>query len=345
MTAQPETRSEFHTRRAKGIGGSDVGAILGLDRYRTPMQVWEEKCGISTPSEDMNADQLRGVTFESIARKLYSERSGNIVSGHQTRGQHPEYPFMLYTMDGIEIDRGDEVPLEVKCPSLGMWSRIKREGLPDSWVLQMQHYLCCSGFPRGRYVIFCADRMELLDFVIEADAELHAMLIEKEGAFWQLVVDGVPPADVVAELQGEKIVVVGTVTKRYDDEFGAAARTLREAKALIKTAESLESDAKDALLELVDSKPGIYEVPCVGRIHYQEKAGRVTFDKKALANAQPLDRISTMQKISESLSKMPEQWALTQMQEILDECDLDLTKFDKQGKPFVEMRTYFGSDE
>ncbi len=344
MTATQETRTEFHARRAKGIGGSDVGAILGLDRYRTPMQVWEEKCGLVVQSEDMNADQLRGVTFESIARKLYNERSGNdIIDG--VRGEHPSYPWMLYTLDGIEIDGGNEVPLEVKCPSLGMWSRIKREGLPDSWVMQMQHYLCCSQFPRGRYVIFCADRMELLDFVIEADLLLHDMLITKEREFWTLVEQGTPPADVVAEIRDQQIVVVGTVTKRYDDAFIAAASTLREAKALIKTAESLESDAKDALLELVDSKPGIYEVQGVGRIHYQEKAGRTSFDAKGLANAQPLDRISTMHKVSEAMSTMPEQWALTKMQEILDDCDLDLTKFTKTGKPFVEMRTYFGGAE
>ncbi len=340
-----ETRSEFHARRAKGIGGSDVGAILGLDRYRTPQQLWEEKCGMVQQDDTMSPDQERGVVFEPIALQRYSQRSGNsIIPGDS--GQHPDYPWMLYTLDGYEIADGEQIPVEVKCPSLGMWSRIKREGLPDSWVLQMQHYLCCTDQPRGRYVIFCADRMETLDFVIEADLLLHEMLIEKEREFWICVETQQPPPEVVAEIVGQEIVVVGTVTKRYDDEFAAAAATLREAKQLSKTAAELEDSAKAQLLELVENQPGIYEVPGVGRIHYAVKPGRTTFDSKALANSKPLDRIATMANVLQAINNIvPKAWAGETIEQILRDCDLDLSAFEKQGKSYVELRAYFGKGE
>ena len=35
--------------RPWGLGGSDVGAILGLSPYRSPLQVWLEKVGADRP--------------------------------------------------------------------------------------------------------------------------------------------------------------------------------------------------------------------------------------------------------------------------------------------------------
>lgn len=342
MTAVAETRSEFHARRAKGIGGSDVAAIFGLDRYRTPLQLWEEKTGLVTPSDEITPDQERGIVFEPIAKRLYTERTGRDIVDVQKHGAHPDYPWMLYTLDGIEIVEGAEMPVEVKCPSLGMFSRIKREGLPDSWVLQMQHYLICTGYKAGRYIIFCADRMEFLPpFTVTVDDGLGETLIEKEREFWTLVEMGQPPADVVAEVQGQEIVVVGEVTKRYDDDFATAAKLLRDAKALKKNAEAMEEEAKERLLEVVDNKHGIYEAPGLGRVHYQQREGRTTFDSKALANAKPLDRIAVAAFIVDYFEPVSDVW----QDRLTDDCALDLSKFEKKGKPFSELRPYFGRGE
>lgn len=46
--------------RQKGIGGSDVAAILGMSPWRTPYQVWEEK---TTPIDE---------TAEEDARIIYA---------------------------------------------------------------------------------------------------------------------------------------------------------------------------------------------------------------------------------------------------------------------------------
>ena len=36
---------DFSVDRSKYIGGSDIGAILGLSRFRSPLEVWMEKTG------------------------------------------------------------------------------------------------------------------------------------------------------------------------------------------------------------------------------------------------------------------------------------------------------------
>ena len=42
--------------RPWGLGGSDVGAILGLSPYRSPLQVWLEKVGADRPVAKVMGD-------------------------------------------------------------------------------------------------------------------------------------------------------------------------------------------------------------------------------------------------------------------------------------------------
>jgi hypothetical protein len=43
---------DFSVDRSKYIGGSDIGAILGLSRFRSPLEVWMEKTGKETKQLD-----------------------------------------------------------------------------------------------------------------------------------------------------------------------------------------------------------------------------------------------------------------------------------------------------
>lgn len=40
------THEDWLKERRHSIGGSDVGALLGLNRYRSPYTVWAEKIGL-----------------------------------------------------------------------------------------------------------------------------------------------------------------------------------------------------------------------------------------------------------------------------------------------------------
>lgn len=335
-------RKSFLALRKEGIGGSDVAAILGLDRYRNAVEVWREKTGLVKPplEEVLTPDQERGLTFEHIAAEKFTKATGIELHRAPGRFKHPTYSFMLANVDFMVKD--SPVLVEVKCPSLGMFSRIKREGLPDSWVLQIHHYMAVLGFDQAIFVIFCADRMELLHFIVKRDHDLVESMIQKEIEFWSLVETNTQPPDVVAEIQNNRIVVVGSVTKRNDAEFAEVVSFLKEAKALVKTAEAAEEEAKERFVEMIGDKPGIYEVAGVGRIHYQEREGRSGFDQKALAGAKPLDRL----KVGAILSPFFEMNTLPEhVVEELGQANLDLAQFEKKGKPYRELRAYFGKGE
>ena len=46
-----EQRAAWLKGRRTGIGGSDVAAVLGLNPWKTPLDVWNDKLGISEDKE------------------------------------------------------------------------------------------------------------------------------------------------------------------------------------------------------------------------------------------------------------------------------------------------------
>jgi len=62
-----------HSARAKGIGASELAAILGLDPYRTPLDVWMEKTG-RKPKFEGNEATFRGNVFEDAVGQ-YMQRA------------------------------------------------------------------------------------------------------------------------------------------------------------------------------------------------------------------------------------------------------------------------------
>ena len=56
------TREEWLEARKNGIGGSDAATILGLNPYKTTIELWEEKTG------DMQSYQLDGYERVSFSK-------------------------------------------------------------------------------------------------------------------------------------------------------------------------------------------------------------------------------------------------------------------------------------
>ena len=52
MSTTDMTREAWLDRRRAGIGGSDVAALLGLSRWKTPLDVFLDKTGRSEPIPD-----------------------------------------------------------------------------------------------------------------------------------------------------------------------------------------------------------------------------------------------------------------------------------------------------
>ena len=47
MVHKIDNHDEWIEKRRFGIGGSDAGAVLGVNKYKSNLELWEEKTGLT----------------------------------------------------------------------------------------------------------------------------------------------------------------------------------------------------------------------------------------------------------------------------------------------------------
>jgi putative phage-type endonuclease len=106
---------DWHQWRATGIGASDAPCIMGENPWNSRKQLFDEKLdkilGFSNKRRPLNAAMARGVSLEPEARALYNEEKGSITTSICI--QSMRYPWMLASLDGINID--NRIAVEIKC--------------------------------------------------------------------------------------------------------------------------------------------------------------------------------------------------------------------------------------
>ena len=136
--------------RTQGIGGSDAAAILGLNPYKTNVQVWEEKVGLRVPDDISDKPNVKyGKAAEELLIKLFAldypqykvRINRNVV---YKRG------FMFASLDAelIEIATGEKGFYEGKTTevhsgnTMKMWDR----QIPEYYYVQVLHYFITLGW-------------------------------------------------------------------------------------------------------------------------------------------------------------------------------------------------------
>ena len=309
---------EWLAVRRRGIGGSDTPVVVLGERhpFRTPRQLWEEKTGRSPDVEETPA-MRRGTVLEPVVADLYREVTGRKLRRVNAVLQHPEHDWMLGNVDReIVAARPDDGPgvLEIKCPGLRVFAQCRREGIPDYYQLQMQHYLAVTGRKWGAFAVFSAERWDLLHFDVERDDELIDLIVERDAAFWELVKSGTPPesAEELTKVDIPPLQTDMELVRIESDAWRNAVDEYRMAKEILDEAKELESVAKERLQNLMELHGAAVAEGWGLRVYYREQAGRMTFDHKAFAKANP---------------------------------DLDLSPWFRQGKPSRPFKPYFLKEE
>ena len=74
MNSVRKSQNERRTR----IGGSDIGAIIGVG-FKSPLELWEEKCGL-VENKPPNLAMKCGTALESIIIDEYEKITGFSVT-------------------------------------------------------------------------------------------------------------------------------------------------------------------------------------------------------------------------------------------------------------------------
>ncbi|HDR8925982.1 TPA: YqaJ viral recombinase family protein [Burkholderia vietnamiensis] len=192
-------RADWLQVRRTGIGGSDSAAAVGLNPYKSQLELWLEKTGrdatLARPDpHDTTEPVYWGALLEPIVAAAYTHQTGNRVRKVNAVLQHPTIPWMLANLDR-EVIGGLDVQI-LECKTAGEFgARHWREGVPEYVQLQVQHQLAVTSKRVAHVaVLLCGQKLEI--HRIERDDELIARLIPLEAQFWQYVTsDTPPPAD------------------------------------------------------------------------------------------------------------------------------------------------------
>lgn len=186
-------KEEWLRYRKQGIGGSDAGAICGLNPYRTAMQVYQDKVTDFTENID-NEAMRQGREFEEYVARRFMEASGKKVRRANAMFCSEEYPFMLADVDRMVV--GENAGLECKTASPYMADKWKDGKIPLSYEIQCHHYMSVCHADAWYIAVLIYGR-EFKYYKIERDEELIANLIRIEQNFWENHVQKkiMPPPD------------------------------------------------------------------------------------------------------------------------------------------------------
>ena len=196
---------EWLEQRRLGIGGSDVGAIMGLNKYKSPLKVYRQKVdGLKEDLSD-NVNVRKGKDLEDFILKNYVQpklsAQGLSVAKPDFMLTNARFPYYRANVDGIAkpLPGSVEVPLivEIKYVSeFGMqaWDSPDYAGVPASYYAQVQCYMHVTGIKRALVCALFDKSWDMHYYEIEHDAAFCAKMDGVCGAFYGTnMCLGIPP--------------------------------------------------------------------------------------------------------------------------------------------------------
>ncbi|MDE7212886.1 MAG: YqaJ viral recombinase family protein [Lachnospiraceae bacterium] len=173
-------RQEWLKLRRTGIGGSDAGAVCGLNPYSSPMKVYHDKTCPQT--EDADNESIRqGRDLEEYVAQRFMEATGLKVRRSNYMYRSVEHPFMLADIDRLVV--GEDAGLECKTASAYSTDKWKNGAIPVHYIIQCYHYMAVTG-RRAWYIVVAILGKEFLYRKLVWDEELIRQMVGVEERFW-----------------------------------------------------------------------------------------------------------------------------------------------------------------
>jgi putative phage-type endonuclease len=255
-------REEWLKLRRDGIGGSDALAVLGLDPWKTRMEVYLDKTGDDRAEREQTDAMAWGNYVEGPIAEWFTRQTG-IKTRRCGLMQHVDRHWQRVSVDRLTADGG---VLEIKNTNYhrrGEWEDDEGEIVADGAEAQAQHAMAVTGLPHAWFAAQVGGQPPVIRRIDRDDAFI-ADLTACEAEFWALVEARTPPAlegrasaDLIArlypeaddgktvELSAADVALLREYRKELANESAAKGRK-NEIKALIT---ALMGDAGTATFE------------------------------------------------------------------------------------------------
>lgn len=244
LTFQFDSKESWHRWRKKGIGATDAAVILQASPYKTPYQLWAEKCGLVERDTTISFVMSKGQEFEPYVRELFATTKNiKVVPAWVEDG------IFRCSLDGLYEQNGSNIPLEIKLVGREYFRKIKEgEPLREDHLIQVQMQIMLLDAPYGTYAVYNDELDEMFDRRVEPDYDLMNRIRSEGRAFWELVESKTAP-----ELSDKDIVEIEE--QALCETAFRYAEVKRQMDSLKKELTALE----EALTKIVEpGKPSVF---------------------------------------------------------------------------------------
>lgn len=272
--SQEEDPEGWLAARSRGIGGSDIGTICGVNRFSCARQLYLKKTGQANDEFSAAASERMhfGHMLEPIVADEFCRRSGKKVAVSPATLVHKDYPWALANVDRFIVDDDGKPYGILECKTAAEHMKNKWEAsddddemsLPMSYIYQLQWYMWITGLHYG--VLAClVGGNKFYYYEIMFDQELiDNELLPKGDKFWNynvknLIEPELDGSDAASELvkQENNTVVKNSEMTLASDEENDLAKVIVEGKAKIKELERIVEEASNRLKDrLKDTEIG-----------------------------------------------------------------------------------------
>ncbi len=290
MAVQTVSHQDVITNRHNYIGGSDIAAIMGMSRWKTPLKLWTEKTQ-KLPAPDLsNVEAVElGSDLEEFVAQKFSQKTGKAVRKAPKMYVHSEYSYMVAHIDRL-VTGTDEL-LECKTASFFKKDEWENDEIPQEYILQVMWYLGITGRKVGHIAVLIGGQSFKYK-QIEFDQELFDQMVEAAKEFWDCVKNDNPPkvmADDDVTLKdlystnNEFMIELypdSEETKKAMESLEEKVSYLQEIKMHIKEMEAEKKELETGIKEIIKDNLGIktqkYEIT------WKTQKGQYSFDKEAM---------------------------------------------------------------
>lgn len=177
-------RGEWLRLRKTGIGGSDAGAVCGMNPYMSAMSVYKRKISEDTGEEGEgdNETMRQGRDLEKYVARRFCEATGAKVRRSNRMYRSREYPFMIADIDRLVT--GEDAGLECKTASAFRADDWKDGNIPPHYLIQCYHYMAVTG-RRNWYIAVAILGRDFKYAKVEWNDTIIRRLVRIEEAFWE----------------------------------------------------------------------------------------------------------------------------------------------------------------
>lgn len=278
--------------RRKYIGGSDISAVMGLNRWKTPLKLWLEKTGEAEPDDlsQVEAVQL-GTELEDFVAQKFSQQTGKQVRKQSKMYVHPEYDYMIAHVD--RLITGSEELLECKTCSAFKKDEWDANRIPQEYILQVMWYLGITNRKKGHIACLIGGQ-KFVYKEIDFDQQLFDVMVEKAKDFWNKVQTLTPPE--VQANDGELIQMMfpkssEEILESTDSDLDEAIARLQELKQELKDGETEKKLLEAKIYQNIQGNLGVQTMRYI--VTRKQFSGRKKFNEPLMLEDGVLEKYIT----------------------------------------------------